>query len=57
MEPEAEDLVDGCELDFDTDDNCEDEHVDAVALFADIDWTDPSVVAVRKQEWEQLHGS
>lgn len=31
-----------------------DDDIDALVLYADVDWTDPEAVAKRKAEWEEL---
>lgn len=46
---------DPCDVSFDMPDkNTADEDVDALMLFADVDFTDPDAVAARKAEWEEL---
>lgn len=52
MTPEQE--LDACDQSFDTENNTSDEDVDALILFADIDFTDPEAVSQRKAEWEEL---
>lgn len=50
-----DDLLDGCELDFDVPEmNCPDEDVDALVLFADVDFLDDEAVAARKAEYAAL---
>jgi len=50
--------LDACDVSFDIpEQNCPDDDIDAVALFADIDFTDPAAVAARKAEWEALFAS
>lgn len=50
-----DDAVDGCGLDFDDNSkNTRDEEVDALVLFADVDFEDPDAVASRQAEWEAL---
>lgn len=49
--------LDGCELDFDDPEtNTEDADIDALVMFADIDFTDRAVVEARKAEWRDLFG-
>lgn len=49
--------LDACDQSFDLEDkNTADEDVDALILFADIDFLDPEAVAARKAEWEELFG-
>lgn len=51
------DELDACDESFDiADKNTADEDVDAVLLFADIDFTDPAAVEARKAEWQELFG-
>lgn len=50
--------IDGCDLDFDDPDmNTGDDQIAALALYADIDFTDPGAAAARKAEWEALWAS
>lgn len=47
--------LDACDISFNIEEkNTADEDVDAVMLFADVDFTDPKAVAARKKEWEEL---
>lgn len=47
--------LDACNESFDLPDkNTADVDVDAVVLFADVDWTDPSAVDARVAEWREL---
>jgi hypothetical protein len=49
------DELDACDVSFDiTDKNTSDADITALALYADIDFTDPAAVAARKAEWEAL---
>jgi len=51
------DELDACSVSFDIDDkNCPDVDVDAVLLFADVDFTDLEAVEARKTEWQELFG-
>lgn len=53
----SEPELDACDESFDLPDkNTADEDIDAVVLFADVDFTDPEAVAKRKAEWEELFG-
>ncbi len=50
--------LDGCDIDFDDPaTNTRDGAIDALALFADIDFTDPEAIAYRMAEWEALWAS
>lgn len=50
--------LDGCDHGmFDEDRLTADDEIDAVVLFADIDFTDPAAVAARVAEWEALWAS
>lgn len=50
-----DDFLDGCELEFDDPEmNCPDEDVDALVLFADVDFLDPEAVEARKAEYATL---
>lgn len=52
----AEEL-DACDVSFDiADKNTPDDDIDALVLFADIDFTDWTAVLRRKAEWEALFG-
>jgi len=42
---------------FDEDQLTADDQIDAVVLFADVDFTDPDAVEARKREWEALWAS
>ena len=47
--------LDGCDLDFDDRaTNTDDADIDALALFADVDFTDPAAVERRRSEWMEL---
>lgn len=49
--------LDACSESFDIPEkNTEDGDVDAVLLFADIDFTNPDAVANRAAEWRELFG-
>lgn len=49
------DQLDACDQSFDiADKNCPDEHIVAVQLFADIDFTDEAAVAARVTEYEEI---
>lgn len=51
--PEHE--LDACDQSFDVPEkNTLDFQVDALILFADVDWTDEAAVEARKREWEEL---
>lgn len=46
---------DACDVSFDIPEkNTTDENIDALVLFADVDWNDAEAVAKRKAEWEEL---
>jgi hypothetical protein len=50
-----DDFLDGCELDFDDPEmNCPDKDIDALVLFADVDFLNDEVVAARKAEYAAL---
>lgn len=50
-----DDLLDGCELEFDDPEmNCPDEDIDALVLFADVDFLDEAAVEQRKAEYAAL---
>ena len=54
---EDDDFLDGCDLEFDDPEtNTEDGDIDALTLFADVQFDDPDEVAKRKAEWEELFG-
>jgi hypothetical protein len=47
--------LDACDESFNlADKNTADADIDAVVLFADVDFTDPAAVARRKAEWEEV---
>jgi hypothetical protein len=47
--------LEACSESFDiAEKNTADEDVDALVLYADIDFTDPEAVAARKAEWKEL---
>lgn len=50
------DELDGCAvvLDGDPERVCPDDGIDALCLFADVDFTDPDAVARRRAEWVEL---
>ena len=48
------DFLDGCELDFDTEMNTDDEDVVALVLFADVEFTDKEAVTTRTEEYAAL---
>lgn len=56
----ADDELDACGargvLDI-PDQNTADDDVDALVLFADVDWTDEDAVAARKAEWLDLEAN
>ena len=43
-----------CDISFDTDKNTDDADIDALLLFADVEFTDPQAVAERAAEWQEL---
>ena len=50
-----DDFLDGCELDFDDPEmNTPDEDIDALVLFADVNFLDDEVVEARKAEYAAL---
>lgn len=50
-----DDMLDGCELDFDDPEmNCPDEDLDALVLFADVDFLDDAAVEARRAEYAAL---
>jgi hypothetical protein len=52
---ENDDFLDGCELDFDDPEmNCPDADIDALVLFADVDFLDKKAVEARKAEYAAL---
>lgn len=54
---EDDDTLDGCALEFDDPEmNCSDEDIDALVLFADVEFDDPEAVAERVAEYEALFG-
>jgi hypothetical protein len=51
------DELDACDVSFDIPDkNTSDADIAALALYADVDFTDSDAVAQRKAEWEALFG-
>ena len=53
--PDEEDELDACDQSFDIfNKNTHDDDIDALQLFADVDFTNPSAVEKRKAEWEEL---
>jgi hypothetical protein len=51
------DAIDACDESFDiADKNTPDDDVDALLLYADVDFTDPAAVEARKAEWQELLG-
>jgi hypothetical protein len=49
------DELDACDESFDIPEkNTTDDDIAAVALFADIDFTDPDAVLARQREWAEL---
>jgi len=54
---EDDDFLDGCDLDFtDPEKITTDEDIDALVLFADVDFLDPISVLIREQELFELFG-
>ena len=52
---EDDDFLDGCDLEFDDPEtNTPDEDIDALVLFADVDFLDEAAVERRKQEYAAL---
>ncbi len=50
--------LDGCDVDLDDPaTNTRDGAIDALVLFADVDFTDPDAIAAREAEWEALWAS
>lgn len=57
MPDEDDDFLEMCEESFDIPEmNTEDDMVDALVLFADVQFDDPDEVSKRKAEWEELFG-
>jgi hypothetical protein len=49
------DFLDGCELEFDDPEmNCPDDDIDALVLFADVDFLDKDAVKRREAEYAAL---
>ena len=52
---EDDDFLDGCELEFDDPEtNTPDEDIDALVLFADVDFLDEATIEARKAEYAAL---
>ena len=51
---EDEELMDGCSVSYEPDTVTADDDVDALVLFADVDFTDTKAVKARKDEWKEL---
>lgn len=49
-----DDTLDGCDLKVTAAHETSDDQIDALVLFADVDFTDPAAVAARRAEWEAL---
>jgi hypothetical protein len=49
-----DDDLDGCDLEFDDFDVTRDDDIDALVLFADVDFTDEGAVVARVAEYEEL---
>lgn len=53
-----DDFLDGCDIEFDDPAmNCPDEDLDALVLFADVDFLDSEAVEARKAEYAALADS
>jgi hypothetical protein len=52
--PNDDDLDGCCDADFDMADESTDDDLDALVLFADVDFADRWVVAERRAEWAEL---
>jgi hypothetical protein len=52
---DPDDTLDGiCDLDAPMADETGDDEIDALVLFADVDFTDPAAVEARRAEWVDL---
>ena len=53
--PPDDGSLDGCDVDLDDPaTNTSDDQIAALVLYADVDFTDPDVVARRQAEWNEL---
>jgi hypothetical protein len=51
---DGDDLLDGCDLDFTDDVEVDDDDLDGLVLFADLDPSDERAVDRRRHEWDVL---